>query len=175
MKNALLVIDMQNCYLNNEIFACYNIQDVINYIKLKEKEFDSKDIYFTKFIAPSNPKGEWIKYNREYKMVNDSKYLNDYIDKIKKYINDNNSYIKNTYSILGNQELMNKLDEYDNIYITGVVADCCILSSIYDLIDRGKKVIYCKKGIGALNEESGKAVELVLSSLSPLHVEFIDN
>ena len=172
MKKALLVIDMQNVYLEGNIWECINMDNITNCIIDKINEFAKEDIFFTKFIAPSNPIGVWNDYNKEYNDINNNLYLNDYIKELKKYITENNLYLKSTYSSLKNKELYNKLMEYDTIYITGVVADCCILASIYDLIDMGKKIIYCVNGIGSPSKEVNDAVITILKGLSPLHIEF---
>lgn len=65
-----------------------------------------------------------------------------------------------------------KLEQFDTIYITGVIAECCVLSTIFSLIDIGKKIIYCKDGIAGQSEEKEKAVIKILEDLSPLHVVF---
>ena len=172
MKDALLIIDMQKVYLPNKQWACKNIVNTINNIEKKIKGFDKRHIFFSKFIASKNPIGTWKDYNKEYSNINSNDYLNDYVDELKKYINSNNSYIKNTYSSLKNNGLYKKLKEYDRIYVTGVVAECCVLSTIFELIDIGKKVIYCKSCISGIDSIKEQSVLNILEELSPIHVEF---
>ena len=85
---------------------------------------------------------------------------------------DDNLFVKSGFSALSSNELFNALDRFDTIYITGVIAECCVLSTVFSLIDMGKKIIYCKNGIAGENEEREQAVIRVLEELSPLHVEF---
>ncbi|MBQ1478359.1 MAG: isochorismatase family protein, partial [Erysipelotrichaceae bacterium] len=66
------------------------------------------------------------------------------------------------------------LQEYDEIILTGVQAEVCVLSTAYGLIDLGKKVVYKRSLIAGRNKEKKEAAEKVLSSMSPLHVRFID-
>ena len=68
--------------------------------------------------------------------------------------------------------MLEKLDKFDTIYITGVISECCVLSTIFSLIDMGKKIIYCNNGIAGKNEQKEKAVIDVLEELLPLHIEF---
>ena len=170
-KDALLVIDMQNVYLKPNKWACMHMKKTIDYIENIIKTFNKEDIFFTQFIANRND-GTWNKYNEENKDIIDNNYLNDYVNELKRYLNDDNLYTKSTYSCLKNTELYNKLKSYDNVYVTGVVAECCVLSTIFDLIDMGKKVIYLKRGISSISTENEKSVLKILEDLSPLHILF---
>lgn len=171
-KSALLVIDLQNAYLPGNEWACNHILSVIQNIEEKIKQFPTDKVFFTQFMASSNPKGVWKDYNKEYSRINSNEYLNDYVKEIKKYITKDNSFIKSEYSSLSNLELRDKLREFDEIYVTGVVAECCVLSTIFGLIDMGKKVIFCTDAIAGEKEEKERAVIEVLKALSPLHIIF---
>ncbi len=171
-NSALLVIDMQNVYLPENEWSCIKMAEIIKYIEEKIKNFPINQVFFTKHMAFSNPKGQWKMYNKKYDKINSSKYLNDYILELKKYLTDDNLFVKSGFSALSSNELFNALDRFDTIYITGVIAECCVLSTVFSLIDMGKKIIYCKNGIAGENEEREQAVIRVLEELSPLHVEF---
>ena len=123
-------------------------------------------------MAFQNPKGQWKLYNQKYDNINSNKYLNDYIQDLKKYLSNDNLFIKSGYSALSNSDLLETLDKFDTIYITGVIAECCVLSTIFGLVDMGKKIVYCRNGIAGQNEEMEKAVTKVLEEISPLHIEF---
>jgi nicotinamidase-related amidase len=172
MKEALLVIDMQNIYLPGEKWECGTILSAIDYIDDMIGRFDSHNIFFTEFISPKEPVGVWKDYLDKYSDVAYDEYLNDYIDRFKKYLNKDNLFSKSTYSSMSNEDLKNRLEEYDTRYVTGVTCDCCVLATIYDLIDMGKKIIYCKKGISGYTKKEEQAVIDSLNGLSPLHVEF---
>lgn len=171
-KSALLVIDLQNAYLPGNDWACNRILTVIDNIKNKIEQFPKDQIFFTQFIASSNPTGVWKDYNKKYSEINANEYLNDYVKEIKKYITKDNSFQKSVFSSLGNTELLDKLKNFDTIYVTGVVAECCVLSTIFSIIDIGKKVVYCRDAIAGEKEEKENAVIEVLEALSPLHIIF---
>ena len=73
---------------------------------------------------------------------------------------------------MSNKNLLEELKKFDTIYVTGLVAECCILSTVFGLIDMGKKVVYCINGIAGQNEEKEKAAIEVLEALSPIHIIF---
>lgn len=174
MKNnsALLVIDMQNVYLPENKWACIEMDAVINYIEKKIKDFPENQVFFTKHMAFEFPQGQWKLYNEQYSDINSNIYLNDYIPNFKKYLTINNLFVKSGFSALSSTALLETLDKFDIIYITGVIAECCVLSTIFSLIDMGKKIIYCTNGIASQSEQKKQAVIEVLEDLSPLHVVF---
>lgn len=174
MKNnsALLVIDMQNVYLPGNEWACIRMPETIKYIEEKIKDFPKSQVFFSQHKASENPKGQWKIYNEKYAKINSSEYLNDYVPELKKYITDDNIFVKTGFSCLSNDNLLVALDKFDTIYVTGVVAECCVLSTIFDLIDIGKKIIYCTNGIASQSEERKKAVIEILNGVSPLRVIF---
>ena len=57
--------------------------------------------------------------------------------------------------------------------ITGVVAECCVLSTVFALIDAGIYVVYLTDGVSGLDREKEAATELILSGLDPLHVHMM--
>lgn len=174
MKNnsALLIIDMQNVYLPENEWACIKMPEAINYIEEKIKKFPMGQVFFSKHIASKNPKGQWELYNKKYDKINSNKYLNDYIPELKKYLTNDNLFIKSGFSALSNKDLLAALDKFDTIYLTGVISECCVLSTIFGLIDMGKKIIYCSNGIASQSDQKEKAVIKILENLSPLHIKF---
>lgn len=169
---ALLIIDMQNVYLPENQWGCTRMNEVKKYIENIVNEFPENQVFFTQHIASKNPEGEWNLYNETYSKINSNTYLNDYVPELKKYISKDNLFIKSEFSALSNKNLLEELKKFDTIYVTGVVAECCILSTVFGLIDMGKKVVYCINGIAGQNEEKEKAVIEVLEALSPIHIIF---
>lgn len=68
--------------------------------------------------------------------------------------------------------------DMQNVYLPGQPWGCeraadaatCILSTVFDLIDMGKKVIYLKKCIAGKTPEKEDMVIKLLKGLSPLHL-----
>lgn len=170
--DVLLVVDMQNVYLPGQRWACERIQEAIKYIVKLVETFPKSQVVYTKYIASKDPEGVWAEYNRMNADVNADHWLNEYVDELKSYLNRDNTYVKSQYSCCENSELRERLRCCERIFITGVVAECCVLSTIYDLIDMGKKVVYLSEGIVGQTREKEEMVKNILSGLSPLYVIF---
>ena len=56
--------------------------------------------------------------------------------------------------------------------MTGVVAECCVLSTVLDLVDMGKKVVYLQEGIAGESRKKEEEVVSVLKGMSPVHILF---
>ena len=84
-------------------------------------------------------------------------------------------YTKSTYSSLTIPEVRAAAREAAKngarVLVSGVVAECCVLATVMNLIDAGCKVIYLTDAVAGISPETEAAVELVLSGLEPLHVE----
>lgn len=171
-NDLLLIIDMQNVYLPGQPWACPNIKHAIQYIEKKISEFPKNQIIFTKYLPFHYPKGVWKDYNIVNAQINHNSWMNDYVEELKPYLTESNFYSKSTYSCCKNEELYRKIDSYERIFVTGVVAECCVLATVFDLIDMGKKVIYLKEGIAGESEEKENNVMTILEGLSPLHIIF---
>ena len=171
-KDLLLVIDMQNVYLPGNKWACDNMPRAIKCIEKMITKFPKENVIFTKFISDPNAKEQWEEYNKVNSEVNRDEYLNELVPEIAKYVDSTNCYEKSVYSSAKICEIRKRIEEADTIYVTGVVAECCVLSTIFDLIDMGKKVVYVKDGIAGQNDEKERCVMEVLRGASPVHVIF---
>lgn len=60
-----------------------------------------------------------------------------------------------------------------NVVISGVVAECCVLSTVLSAIDEGCKVIYLTDGVAGLSQESRQETEKIISYFAPLHTELM--
>ncbi|CVI65783.1 Isochorismatase family protein [Clostridiales bacterium CHKCI001] len=171
-KDLLLIIDMQNVYLPGQPWACPNIKRAISYIEKKICEFTENQIIFTQYQPFDCPKGVWKDYNIVNAQINCNSWLNDYVEELKPYLTDSNFYSKSTYSCCKSKELYKRIDSYERVFVVGVVAECCVLATVLDLIDMGKKVIYLKEGVAGESEEKEDNVITILEGLCPLHILF---
>lgn len=171
-NDLLLIIDMQNVYLPGQPWACPNIKHAIRYITQKINEFPKDQIIFTQYLPFTHPEGVWKEYNIVNAAINNNPWMNDYVEELKPCLTDFNFYSKSTYSCCKNKELYKKIDLYETIFIAGVVAECCVLATIFDLIDMGKKIVYLKEGIAGESEEKERDIRTILEGLSPLHIIF---
>lgn len=163
--DLLLVIDMQNVYLPGSPWACEGIVEASQYIEKIIPSFNH--VVFTLFRPPESPKGQWCEYNRINQKIDEDEWMNEPLSIFKPYMNQRNTYFKSTYAF--HHPI---LEDYDTIYITGVVAECCVLSTIFSLIDEGKKVIILEPGIAGETRHKTQEIKDLLQGLSPLHVEF---
>ena len=171
-NDLFLIIDMQNVYLPKQPWACPNIEYAVQYIKKMIDEFPKDQVIFTQYLPFRHPKGVWKEYNIVNAEINHNSWMNDYIEELKPYLTDSNFYSKSTYSCCRNKELYKKIDLYERIFVAGVVAECCVLATVFDLIDMGKKIVYLKEGIAGESEEKEKDIVTILEGLSPLHIIF---
>ena len=79
-----------------------------------------------------------------------------------------------TYSAYSIEEVRNRATEASCVVVTGVVAECCVLSTVMSLIDAGVYVMYLKDAVAGINEETEKATITILEGLAPLHLSIID-
>lgn len=171
-KDLLLVIDMQNVYGEGGAWSCFECEKrAENIHALLHSDLDI-DVIFTQFIASKDPKGVWKSYNEENVYINQDLYANEIMDIFKEDIQKYPLYTKSTYSSLSIPQVKKAISNR-NVVVTGVVGECCVLSTVMDLIDEGVNVIYLKDAIAGIDEKSEKAVETILSGLSPLHVQMM--
>ncbi len=88
-------------------------------------------------------------------------------DELKKYP----LYEKSTYSSLSIPKVQEAARKARRVILTGVVAECCVLSTAMALIDQGSYVFYLTDACAGINEETERAVETILEGLEPLHVK----
>lgn len=169
MKNLLLIIDMQNAYLPKQPWECANITEIIPKIKKLCESGKFSKVVFTRFIAEKNPIGTWNSYNKKYQSINSSSFLNEIIEDFQPYLDRFQTVDKSTYSCYKNDTLKTLIDSHDMITICGVVADCCILSTVLDIIDTGKPLIYLVDAVGEYKTNSGRAVLNIMDNMK-LHV-----
>lgn len=171
-NDLLLIIDMQNVYLPGQPWACEGIEGAIVYIQKVIAQFPQNQILFTQYIPPQNPKGVWKDYNMVNAEINADPWLNDYIKEMIPYLNETNLFQKSVYSCCGDEKIRSVITQYERVFVAGVVAECCVLSTVFDLIDMGKKVVYLKQGIAGESVKKANAVLEVLEGFSPLHINF---
>lgn len=173
-KNDLLLItDMQNVYKKNGKWECLNTTKVAQNIN-SIIDFGAKNVILTKFIAnEKNPQGIWKNYNQTYADVNSDLFANQIIQELSLAEKKFPVYTKSVYSSLAIPQVLESAKKSSRVIITGVVAECCVLSTVFALIDEGIYTIYLSDAVSGLTKEKEKATELVLSGLSPLHVKIM--
>lgn len=171
-KDFLLVIDMQNAYLPENAWGCARMREAVQFTVQTIGKFAEEHIGFSRFLPPKNPQGTWKEYNKANKTINRNVWMNEYVEELKPYLRESNTYSKSVYSCCQNEKLHEKIMHYDRVFVVGVVAECCVLSTVLNLIDMGKKVVYLTSGIAGKNAKKEAEVIHVLQGMSPLHIVF---
>ena len=156
IQDLLLVIDMQNVYTKGQEWACEEVEKASDSILRLLNSRALSQVIFTQYLATKHPEGVWKEYNK----------VNAYT---KKYP----VYTKSVYSSFAIPQVRELAKHASRVVISGVVAECCVLSTALSAIDAGCKVIYLTDAVAGLNATSRKEAENILSYLSPLHTELM--
>lgn len=172
-KDLLLIVDMQKIYTKGQEWGCLDTEGAAERLL---KIIDSKkceDVIFTRFIADDTPTGVWQDYNIKYDHINRNDWGNEMLDIFNHVLTKYPLYTKEVYSSLAIPEVLEAAKKADRVIIGGVVAECCVLSTVLALIDAGIYTVYLTDGVSGFTKEKEEATELILSGLSPLHVKMM--
>ena len=179
-EDLILVIDMQNVYLSGQKWACLDTEGAArNIIRILDAA-QSKLVpaIFTLFMPPENPIGRWKTYNEKYRDINENEWLNEMINPLKEKSASCPVFDKSVYSSLKVPEVKRAALEATarggRVVLTGVVAECCVLSTAFDAIDLGCEFIYVTDAVSGFDRPKEDASILMLSGLSPLHGRIMD-
>lgn len=172
-NDLLLIIDMQNVYTTNQHWACTDTEGVAKRLSNLLMKRPKLNTIFTQFIASNNPIGVWKNYNLKNEKINNDKWLNEIVPQLKPFTTKYPLYSKSTYSSVTIPEVYKEAKKANRVIISGVIADCCVLSTIFSLIDEGCYVVYLIDGISGINKETEDATIITLKGLSPLHISFM--
>jgi len=153
MKKALVVIDVQNYYMNKHT---KNLPEKISRF-IENSDFDF--VVFTKFI---NDEGSSLSKILNWKECSSSPDT-DISEQLIKFTTKNNVFEKNTYSIFKSLKLKKFLEKnkITEVHLCGLDTDACILASAYDGFDMGYKVKVlelCQSHCGKKFEESAMKI-----------------
>ncbi len=171
--DLLIVIDMQNVYKKGGKWECLNTEKAAeNIIKIAESG-KCDNVILTRFIASENPEGAWNEYNSVNAAVNNDEYANQMLPELEPLVKKYPLFTKSVYSSLKHPDVLAECRKYKRVIVTGVVAECCVLSTVFELIDYGIYTVYITDGVSGLDEPKEKATELMLEGLSPLHLKMM--
>lgn len=171
VKDLLLVIDMQNVYAPGGKWCCPGSEAAVENIKRIIRQTPELDVIFTRFLASKEPVGAWQEYNRVNADVNADTCANEMLPQFEEELRKYPLCTKSTYSSLSIPQVRQAAARADRVVITGVVAECCVLSTVLALIDEGIPVVYLTDAVAGVSEETQAAAELILSGLEPVHVQ----
>lgn len=172
-KDLLLVIDMQNVYTKGQKWACLDTEGATERIKRIIDANICEQVIFTRFLPSDEPIGVWRDYNAENAEVNADVYANEMLPQFSEQLEKYPLFTKSVYSSLAIPEVLKAAKRAERVVIAGVVAECCVLSTVFALIDAGIYTIYLTDGVSGLDREKEEAVERILSGLEPLHLSMM--
>lgn len=167
--DVLVVVDMQNAYLEDQCWACTKTSTCADNIKRMIDSAAPDNVVFTEYLAPTNPVGTWVTYDEVNKDVNEDAWLNEIVDPLKPYLDSHPLYAKSTYSSFGNPDFKNLMARANRIVIAGVMSECCVLATVIDAIDTGTPLIYITDACSGSTEKYEQEVIDIVSFASPTH------
>ena len=173
-NDLLLVIDMQNVYRPGERWGCKNTEHIAVRIMDAIRSGAFHQVVFTRHIASSQPVGVWRNYNAIHADIIADSYANDIMIQFNDAIKTYPLFTKSVYSAMSIPEVQAYVSEADRVVVAGVVAECCVLSTVFSIIDAGKYVIWLNDCVAGTDEEREEAVRLVLKDLIKPHLCFMN-
>lgn len=171
--DLLLIIDMQNVYTKGQEWACEGVETASASILHLLESQTPEQVIFTQYLAPEHPEGVWKEYNEVNAAVNADPWLNEMMPEFLPWTKKYPVYTKSVYSSFAIPEVVEAAKNAGRLVISGVVAECCVLSTVLSAIDAGCKVIYLTDAVAGLSEASRKETEKIISYFAPLHTELM--
>ena len=168
-QDLLLVIDMQNVYTKGQEWACEEVEKASDSILRLLNSRALSQVIFTQYLAAKHPEGVWKEYNKVNAAVNADPWLNEMMSECLPYTKKYPVYTKSVYSSFAIPQVRELAKHASRVVISGVVAECCVLSTVLSAIDAGCKVIYLTDAVAGLSEVSRKETENIISYFAPLH------
>ena len=169
LGDVLVVVDMQNAYLEDQCWACTKTSSCAEQIAKLIDDGVCDNVVFTEYLAPENPVGTWVTYNEVNAEVNADAWLNEVVDGLKPYLGTYPLYSKSTYSSFGNPDFKALMARAGRIVITGVMSECCVLATAIDAIDTGTPVVYLTDACSGSSQEYEDMVVALMEFASPTH------
>lgn len=174
-RDLLLVIDMQNVYLPGQEWACPSMPRALGKLRGLLDAGRAGDTVFTRFVAPTDPTGTWQQYNVENAAINADPWKNALVEDLQPYVKENAVLEKSVYSSMKLPELCARAKQAEHIVLTGVVAECCVLSTMMEAIDQGHSVIYLYDCISGQSDANEQMIRRLAESFAPLHTRVMSS
>lgn len=178
-QDLICVIDVQNVYLPGEEWACPTIGTAMQNISRILEHASPEQVIFSRFVKPESPFGRWQTYNDKYRAINDNAWLNELAEPLRSRREKEGFRIfdKSVYSLMKVPEARSAAQQATKaggrIVLTGVVAECCVLSTAFEAIDLGCEVIYLTDAVSGLDDDKEAGSTLMLKGLSPVHTQIL--
>lgn len=137
-KEALLVIDMQRVYARGGAWETPGFARAEENILRLCPRYSTR--LFTRHLPFAQPPGTWKKYNEAFAEINADAECARLVPSLEAV--DHIPFEKSTYSALSSGGLRDHLlaAEYEEIIVTGVQSEFCVLATLMDAVDLGLPV-----------------------------------
>lgn len=171
LGDLLMVIDMQNVYLEKQPWGCRDTTGVWKRIQDLLDHKIADNVIFTQYLPPTHPVGTWKLYNEENKQINDNPWMSELIDSVKPYAEQYLLFSKDKYSSYANDTVRDLASKAKRVILTGVVAECCVLFTLLSGIDAGDKMIYLTDACTGLDQDKEDMVKELALYYQPMHTQ----
>ncbi|MBR6113654.1 MAG: cysteine hydrolase, partial [Oscillospiraceae bacterium] len=173
--DMLLIVDFQNVYLPGNDWACPSMPEAMaNTIRILSSP-GTPDYIMTRYVAPAEPVGRWKDYNEAYREINENAFLSELADEMAPYAAGGHLIDKSTYSSMDAPAVCDALEGKKAVVLAGVVADCCVLATMYDAMDMGYEVVYLYDCIAGSGPESEAEIRALAEIFSPIHTSVMSS
>ena len=174
-EDLLLVVDFQNVYLPGYDWGCPGMPEALkNTLRLLSDEA-APDYILTKYIAPTDPVGRWRDYNEAYRDINENPFLAELPEELTPYAAEGRVAEKSTYSSMKSEQVLAALEGKKAVVLTGVTAECCVLSTMMDAIDLGYEVVYLYDCIAGQSAELDAQIRGIAEIYAPVHTTILSS
>ena len=142
--DLLLVIDLQNVYTEGQPWACCHIRQAARNIRRLLNAAVNADAFANAMLPEMAP------YLERYPLLDKSVYSSFSIPKVRE-----------------------AAARADRVVVTGVVAECCVLSTVLAGIDLGHRMVYLTDAVAGVTPESEAQAEAIVSYLTVPHTEVL--
>lgn len=169
--DLLMVIDMQNVYLEGQPWQCAATSQIVKKIQ-KLLDYHAPDnVLFTKFVPSKHPVGTWEQYNRKNINISKNPWMIDIIEELKQYLEVYPIFTKHAYSAYTDKEVARIASRARRVLLAGVVAECCVLFSLLSGIDAGNKMIYLADACSGSSKEHEQFIAQIAGYYQTTHTQ----
>lgn len=171
LGDLLMVVDMQNVYLEDQPWGCIETTKVIQDIRSLIDQKIPDNILFTQFLPPQHPIGTWKQYNHKNQEINDTPWMSEIIADLAPYCSQYPLFSKEKYSSYSNPKVASAAAKARRVVLCGVMTECCVLFTLLSGIDAGNKIIYLTDACSGTCKEHQQFVECLAANYAPVHTE----
>lgn len=168
MTRALVAVDLQEVFADpSSPWATPRFDDALDgTLRLAEAGgFDA--VVATRFVAPERPSGAWLDYYREwpFALVDEADPLFDLVPRMRETAP---AVVTATTFGKWGVDLARATGDADELVVTGVSTDCCVLSTVLGAADAGRRVTVASDACAGVGEAEHERALAAMALYEPL-------